>query len=170
MTSPNPGGEHRRLVRHALTEWIQAQEIPGIGLVHPGTRPDLEFPGDGGADTDCIVRVRLPDTRESRLAYTGPIDPGGKLATYQAELLIHHRGYNTDEWDSIEDDYDRIIDALKACLRGEGRDLGHPMIIIQAGESGIADSHEDPIESDGIVDRWGTIGFEVSQYLQPAAT
>lgn len=177
MQSANPGGEHRNLIKHTIKDWIDAQEIDGIGLVWPSMRPDLEFDQDSNPVTDCIVRINLPDTAEDRLAYTGPTDPGGKLEHYQVELHLHHVGYDLDEWDTIERDYDRIVDALKDALRGRGRDLGHPDVVLSLGEyprqGNIRDTHDDPTigaESDGTpvgpVERRGTIFFEVSHYLQ----
>lgn len=170
MTEPasaNPGGQHRRLIRHTLKHWLDAQQIPGIAEVCPGMRPVLDM--DGGADNSCIVRIELPSTSESRAAATGPVDPGGKMLHYDVTLHIHHRGLIADEWEESEDDYDRIIDALKDALRGRGRDLGRPDVVFQVGEypqeNGILDRHDEPVEADGVVDRWGTISFTVSQYL-----
>lgn len=174
MTFPsaNPGGQHRRLIRHTLKAWVDAQEIAGIGLVYPGMKPELSFESDpdSNPDFDCIVRIAIPSCTEDRGAYTGPVDPGGKVLHYACEFHIHHRGYNPDEWEESEDDYDRITDALKDALRGHGRDLGRPDVILQVGEfprqAGISDRHEEPVDADGgIVERWGVISFQVTQYL-----
>lgn len=165
--SANPGGQHRRLIRHTLKNWIDAQSIPGITEVCPGMRPEIDL--DGTADSFCIVRIELPSTSEGRAAFTGPGDPGGKMLHYDATLHVHHRGVGADQWEESEDDYDRIIDALKDSIRGRGRDLGRPDVVFQVGEypehGGVVDRHDEPVEDGGVVDRWGAISFTVSQYL-----
>lgn len=175
MVSANPGGQHRRLIRHTVKAWLDAQQIEGIGHIHPGMKPDIDFDEhpESSPDTACIVRIALPDTTEDRSAYTGWDDRGGKLSRYQCELHVHHRQLDRDEFDEAEDDYDRIIDALKDALRGRGRDLGRPDVVLTSGESPaettIRDAHADPVETDeGFYDRRGVISFEVLHYLQSA--
>lgn len=175
MTSPNPAGEHRRLMRNALADWLTAQQIPGVAHVFASHRPsyDLdEFVRSGDEVGVALVLVALPGESEGRAAYTGPADAGGKDVHYDAELHVTHRGFGADNWEAIEDDYDRIADALKDALRGRGRDLGRPLAVFQVGEwpkeRGITAQHEDPVEGDGYVDRQGVISFVITQYLQPS--
>ena len=176
MSSPNPAGRHRELMRTALADWVTAQQIPGIGHVFASHRPDYnadEWPQSGG-DCVALVRVVLPFESEDRAAYTGPEDAGGKDIHYSAELHVTHRGFDPDDWPGIEDDYDRIIDALKDSLRGRGRDLGRPLAVFQVGElpreGNITGAHDEPVEEEeaGLVTRHGVIAFTITQYLQPS--
>jgi hypothetical protein len=172
--SPNPGGQNRRLVRTILANWIIAQRIAGIDHVYLAKPMEWRFEAwaHTGTGFGALVAVRLSDDSEDRTAYTGPTDPGGKTVHYAAELRIKHWSYELDDAQddpASEDDYDRIVDALKDCLRGPGRDLGRPEIVIAAGEwprqGGITSHHEEPIVNEGSVLREGTISFTVSQYL-----
>jgi hypothetical protein len=174
--SPNPGGSHRELMRNALAEWITAQQIAGVAQVFPSHRHtynDDEFP-QGGSDCVALVLVVLPFDSEDRAAYTGPRDAGGKDVHYSAELHVTHRGFHPDDWPAIENDYDRIIDALKDSLRGNGRDLGRPLAVFQVGElpreGNITHTAVDPVEDEdaGTVTRQGVIAFTITQYLQPS--
>lgn len=173
--SPNPGGQNRKLVRYAIAEWIEAQRIQGLDTVHrtdPG--PDKIQWDDAALSTGdyhAQLTVALPSDDEDRLAYTGPTDPGGKLVHYSVELGLYHLGGEPDSWLESEDDYDRIVERLKDAVRGRGRDLGRPDVILQVGEyprtSGISTDHEPAVAVAGAggIFRRGTIRFTVSQYL-----
>lgn len=171
--SPNPGGSHRELMRNAVADWVTAHNIEGIAMVWASHRPSYE-PDEFPQNRECeaMVRVLLPTVSESRAAYTGAEDRGGKDIHYQLELHVMHRGFNPDDWTGSENDYDRIIDALKDCFRGPGRDLGRPLAVFQVGEwpraDGITESHDEPEDGGPTVDRHGVISATISQYLQPS--
>lgn len=168
---PNPGGEYRKAVRQALAGWVDAQKIPGIGQVLASLRPDVDWaevlPSHGCA---AVVHIYLGNSDEARGAYTGPVDPGGKDIHYEAELRLLHRGLDPDDWEGSEDDFDRIVDALMGALRGRGRDLGKPGLVLQAGEwgQGIQFLRGEPqvqTEEGDVVDRRGSVAFTISVYL-----
>lgn len=171
--SPNPGGRNRELVATALSEWIMGQHIGGLQAVQTTPRgPDRvdweEYAvGEGGPR--CQAVVLIPRTRESREAGSGPTGRGGKMAHYETELEIHYLGGDLD-WQAAVFDMWRIVDALKDCLRGNGRDMGRPDVILQVGEypreDSITDEIDDPIDAEGGVYITGTISFTVSQYMQ----
>lgn len=171
--SPNPGGENRRLVRESVKAWFDAQEIPGIGHIYASMEPGLHFedhPSSGGdPNCECIIMIDLAVDAEARGAYTGPDNPGGKMIFYQVELEVHHRGNDVDGWAAAHNDYDRIIDALKSCLRAEGRNLGRPDVYLTAGEyprdSGIMVQSDPVADSNGVAVRRGIMSFQVTQYL-----
>lgn len=172
--SPNPGGQNRRLVRESVKAWLDAQEIPGIGHIYPGMDSGglhfEDYPSTGGdRDCECLVMIDIANDIESREAYTGPDNPGGKMIFYQIELEIFHNGNNADAWAEAHNDYDRIVDALKACLRAEGRNLGRPDVYLTAGEYPRSSSivvQSDPVaNSNGVAVRHGIMSFQVTQYL-----
>jgi hypothetical protein len=172
--SPNPGGQNRRLIRTILAEWVVAQRIGNVAHVYPSVPPEWRFDAwpSTGTGFAALVAVRVGVDTEDREAYTGPGDPGGKLVHYAAELRIRHWTYELDDaQDSTagEDDFDRVADALKDCLRGQGRDLGRPEIVLHAGEwpreAGITFTPDEPVNDDGSILRAGTLSFGVTQYL-----
>lgn len=171
---PNPGGQNRRLVRTTIAQWITAQHIRGLDHVYRSEPPEylFEMYRTGSLDYSCLAAVCLTEDSEDRVAFTGPTSPGGLLVHYTAQLFIKHRSYTPGEldWADDEDDYDRIYDALKDCLRASGRALGRPDVILQAGEwprvRGKTGRHDPPVLVEGgACDRWGTLSFTVSQYL-----
>lgn len=178
MTTPdfpsaNPGGEHNWLVRNALKEWLDSQHIPGIDEVFLTLRPLVDLDGAQSNDNDCacLIYIDMGEDSESRAAMTGPVNPGGKDISYDVILNVRHRGFDADDWEGSQRDYNRIVDALKDCLRAQGRDLGRPDVILQAADwprdRGIVHTPSEPVSDtdSGTVDRWGQITFTVSQYL-----
>lgn len=171
--SPNPGGQHRRLIRTQIGQWVTAQRIRGVDHVYPA-RP-LEYQFDefrSNSPFSCLVGVSIGGDSEDFEAFTGPTNPGGMLIHYQARLHIVHRAY-TAEVQGVsddEDDYDRIYDGLKDALR-RGRDLGRPDVVLGAGtwprRRSIVGQHDDAYQQPdgGAVDRWGVLMFTVAQYL-----
>ena len=136
VPAPNPGGSNREFIRKITAQWISDAAISGIANVYPGL-PRLQLMDEGpGSLYRCNVAVHVADIGESREAWTGPTDPGGKDAHYSVELTIKHRclSIEGDDWRQAEDDHDRILDAIKDRLRGEGRDLGRPDVVLQAGD------------------------------------
>jgi hypothetical protein len=170
--SPNPGGQNRRLVRTAIANWITAQHIQGLDHVYRSKPPEVSFTDyvTGTAAYRCNAYVFLPSDEETRYVLTGPVLPTGKLIHYRAELEVWHRVYEMSEqdWDDAEDDYDRIIDAVKDCLRAGGRQLGRPDVVFSVGEyrQGIMTEHAPPVILDGgTAQRNGTVIFEVTQTI-----
>jgi hypothetical protein len=133
---------------------------------------EIKFEEGAGVWYACQVVILIPNVSEGRGAWTGPDDPGGKQAHYDVELRVFHRAYELGDQEGMdaEDDHDRIIDALKDCVRGKGRDLGRPDVILTAGEypkeANITSEHDDPWINAGVVERWSRIFFTVSQYMQ----
>jgi hypothetical protein len=172
--SPNPGGRNRELVATALGEWFMAQHIGGlqaVQLVPIGPdRVDWEAVAIGESGPRCQGIILIPSVTEERAASTGPDNFGGKLAHYETELELHYLSGNPDNWQAAVFDFWRIVDALKDCLRGAGRDIARPDVILQVGEypreQSISDQIEDPISADGGIYITGTLSFIVSQYMQ----
>lgn len=169
--SANPGGEHEWLVRNALKDWIDAQDIPGVAQIYLSLRPsvDWDLVEIAGVDHATLIYINIPRSNESRQANTGSDNPGGKEIIYSAELRVLHHGMSVDDWDDAAQDYARICDRLKDCLRAEGRSLGRPDVILMAGDwpGEIVVMHADPSfdEEAGTVERQGQINFDIYQYL-----
>lgn len=177
--APNPGGGNRETARMALVNWVNAQHIRGLNHFYPSRSSEFrfdEYPGGSGDDYACLAKIKTFQSSEDRLAYTGPVDPGGELVHYATGVQLCHRSYNPDNDQSgeSEGDYDRIVDAFLDCLRGVGRDLGRPDIVLMSGEyprvGGRTVVSDPPIQIDdtGIWQRTGLISFRISQYLIPS--
>lgn len=172
--SPNPGGRNRELVAKALSEWIMAQHIGGLNavqLVPVGPdRVSWEAEAIGTPGPRCQAIILMPRATEDRVAGTGPVNAGGKMAHYEIDLELHYLSGEPDNWEAATLDFYRIVDALKDCLRGNGRDLARPDVILQVGEfpreQSISDELDEPISVDGGIYISGTISFTASQYMQ----
>lgn len=173
--APNPGGRNREFMRKVVAQWLADAGIPGIGNVYPGT-PLEELYDDGapGAIYRCNVAVHVSDIEDSFTVQTGPADAGGYFGRYNVALALKHltMSVETTDWWAGEDDHDRILDALKDRLRGEGRDLGRPDVVLQSaawpggGAPSITSQTDEPIYNDGVRSQWSRISFVVTQYLQ----
>ena len=170
--SPNPGGQNRRLVRTAVANWLTAQHIQGLDHVYRSRPPEVTFAEyvTGTSAYRCQAYVFLPDDDEKRYTLTGPVLPTGKIIHYRVVLELWHRVYeiSEDDWADAEDDYDRIIDAVKDCLRAGGRQLGRPDVVFSIGEymQGIQTRHDLPVMLEGgTSQRNGTVMFEVTQTI-----
>ena len=170
--SPNPGGNNRRLMRTAIANYVTAQHIQGLDHIYRSLPPEITFTEfvTGTAAYRCQAYVQIPRDEEKRYVLTGPTLPTGKLIHYEAVITVVHRVYeiSDEDWADAEDDYDRIIEALKDCIRAQGRQLGRPDAIFSVGEfgQGIMTEHSSPEMLDGgTAQRDGTVRFEVTQTI-----
>lgn len=173
IPAPNPGGNYRTLVRRALQQQIEANSIPGLDAVRasdPGPERVAGSARGGNSQFAATLCLRIADDSETRTATTGPIDRGGKMAHYEVEMTLYHFTFDEGDWDAGQDDYERIIGLALDCLRGPGRDLGRPDVIVQVGEwpreQSFHTHHEAPMDYGGTIMRMGTTGFTVTQYMQ----
>lgn len=172
--APNPGGQHTKAVRQAVAQWVTAQAVPGVqkvwAAIQGPDRIDWEAEGLATSGPRCQIVVLVGRITEERVATTGPTNFGGKLRHYPIVLEIHFNSALPDEWEAAQDAYDAIVDRLKECASGPGRDLGRPDFILQAGEfpgeASMESDAEEPIDMDGGIYITGTVEFTVSQYLQ----
>ena len=172
--SPNPGGRHRELVATALGEWLMAQHVGGLNAVQlvpiGPDRVAWEADAIGTPGPRCQAIILIPRASEDRVAATGPDNFGGKLVHYETELELHYLSGEPGDWQAAVFDFYRIVDALKDCLRGNGRDIARPDVVLQVGEypreASITDQVDDPISAEGGIYITGTINFTATQYLQ----
>jgi hypothetical protein len=173
----NPGGQNRSTTRNALASHIMAQRIPGLVAVLASRSADVRWDSYPGGDPDfkAIAKITGYDASEDREAYTGATDAGGKLAHYAVTLTVFHQSYESDndQNGSAEDDYDRTIDGIIDALRGTGRDLGRPDVVLMVGEwpraAGIRVRSNPPLQTDnGGWIRTGLIMFNITQYIAPS--
>lgn len=164
---PNPAGQQRRFVRWVIQQWLSAAQIRGLDRVHRSMPvPDIDFGAHeaGGPDTSCHVAIQVPRVVEERTAQVGPINAGGRILHCDVVLRFFHVTWDASRSELGEDDYDRIVDAVKDQLRGRGRDLGRPDVVLSAGEwpreSAFEEDHDEPV-FDGTIQRRGELRLNV---------
>jgi hypothetical protein len=170
---PNPGGRNREFVRKTVAQYLADLNIAGMGNVYPGLPLEELFDsGQPGSLYLCNVAVHVSEIGESFQVLSGPNDFGGYFARYEVQLTLKHRCTSVDsiDWSGAEDDHDRILDAIKAGLKAEGRDLGRPDVVLQSAawpaQDSIRSQTDEPQYNDGVRDQWSRISFTVSQYMQ----
>jgi len=170
---PNPGARNREFIRKTVANFFYGLNIQGLGNIYPGTPlTELMDEGQPGSLYRANLSVHVVDIAESFRVLTGPADPGGDFAHYDVMLSLKHICTSVDgsDWWAAEDDHDRILDEVKGALKGGGRDLGRPDVVLQAGtyppESSIRSETEEPFYDGGIRGQWSRIFFTVTQYIQ----
>lgn len=172
--APNPGGQHTKAVRQAVAQWIEAQQVFGLQRMWAATqgpdRVNWEAVAVGTSGPRCQGIVTVGRITEERVASTGPDNFGGKLIHYPIVLELHYNSGLPEEWEAAQDAYDAIVDRLKDCVRGAGRDIGRPDFVLQVGEypaeASVESEADEPVNMDGGIYIAGTVEFTVSQYLQ----
>ena len=182
MTAPatwypqaNPGGQMSYALRQNVVLWIRSRQIAGVAAVYAEEQYTEPFDDRGisGDNHTANVWIDSPDDSEDREAYTGPDNRGGKLVHFTVEAHVDHFTYAAEAPDDDEQDFLRIVDALRDCLRGPGRDLGRQDLYLSAGEyprqGGITFAKNRTvlvsITGGSSAYRSGVLTFTVSQYL-----
>ena len=186
MTAPttwypqaNPGGEMSYALRENLALWLRSRQIAGVVNIYPEeqyTEPFDDRTISGGNST-ANVWLDVPSDSEDRAAFTGPGNRGGKLVHFTCEAHVDHFVYAAEAPSDDERDFLRIVDALRDCLRGPGRDLGRQDLYLSAGEypraGGISWQKNRTvlvsISGGSSAYRSGVLTFTVSQYLNDPA-
>lgn len=147
----------RKLVRHTLAEWLSAAQIPGLDHVYPGKPQEILWGAyaTGGSSHLCQAYIIVSRRRETRIA-GGEADvltqrpQGQKEITSTVTIVVFFRSTDPD-WLAAQDTYDDITEAMTQQLRGGGRALGRPDVIIAAGEfaAGIEQQDDEPEALDG---------------------
>jgi hypothetical protein len=155
----------RAAVRSALAQWLQAAEIfddvrRGKVNWQPPTIPA------GSPKYRCNAYVLLSNAHESRLAMGGPTS-GVKEIDYTAHVVMHFWSIDPD-WETAQDQFDQIIDELKAQIRTGGRTLGRPDVVFQAGEwtFGIDDQVSEPVTFAGSgMTQAASVSLEITELI-----
>ena len=153
----------RKLVRHAVAEWLAAGQIPGLDRVDRAkveyTIPTIRA---GTPRNRCYSYLLLSRDHEARISFGGE-----KQIDYRAVLVLHFWSVNSD-WLAVQDDLDDVIDGVKAQIRAGGHQLGRPDAILQAGEwtTGIEANPTEPISIvGGLIYSVCPITFEVPEII-----
>lgn len=168
---PNPGDRNREFVRITIANHLFSLNIQGVGNIYPGMPLEELFDaGQPGSLYSCNLGIHVGDFSESFKVQTGPGDYGGYLIQAEVMLTLKHRAadVNTSTWLAAESDHDRILDAIKTGLKGPGRDLGRPDVILVSAawpsDGSIRSQTDEPVYSNGQRDQWSRIFWTVSFY------
>ena len=155
-----------KLVRTAVADTLNTSLIPGLAKVHR-SQPYVDVWNNTGYDDGSIIAyVFIPDESEPRISMGGPYS-GQKEVNFAIDLIMYFKDSDKD-WELAQDHYDDIKDQIKWQIRGFGRTLQRPDVILQAGEwtPSIRHLQSEPqaIEGGKILIR-GVISFEVTVVL-----
>lgn len=165
MTNPVPS---RDTVRQAIASWITAGAITNLNQVLATVPKLLDFNANSQAGQAsrgaCLVFI----VNENESTVSGGVYGGWRRMDYAIGLQVEMYTTQPDEA-TVMLDYDTLIDAVKARLRGGGFRLNLPdgTVIWQAAQKGISVNYGLPdTDDDGISMIEATITFSVTQMIQ----
>lgn len=156
----------RKLVRHAIADWVTAAQIPGLDKVWPGKVPEIPWSNYGSGSYLCQAYVLIGRRRSGRIALGGPTS-GQKCVTSSAVIIVWFRSTDPD-WLDAQDAMDDLTLAIIEQLQAGGRTLGRGDAISEAGEyeAGISQVDDEPEALDGgIMQAVCQIMFEVDEVI-----
>lgn len=156
-----------KMVRKTVADTLNVADIPGLVRIHR-SKPYVDVWATSGFDDGTVIGyVFIPEQQEIRVAMNGP-DDGRKELNYAVDLILYFRDSDKD-WAEAQDHYDDIVDQIRWQIRGFGRTLQRPDVILTAGEwtQGIRHQQTEPEALDGgkITIR-GILSFEVTVILE----
>ena len=156
----------RQEVRQAVGTWIAGANITNLNQIftsHP-KRINFEQNATAGQMTRAASLVFIAGETEERIAVGGASN-GWKRIDYDVEFQIFSHSMQNLAQDAM-DDFDAIVDAVKARLRAGGHRLGQTDgdVIWQAAEPSISVVYGEPKTNDGgATEIWAAIRFTVTQ-------
>lgn len=156
-------------MRSAVASWVAAANIPHLNQIftsHP-KRINFQANSTAGEVTRAAGLVFIAGESEQRIAIGGAYN-GWKQVDYDVQFQIFTHSVAQYSQDAMND-FDAIVDAVKAQLRGGGHRLGltDGNVIWQAAEPGITVSYGEPLTNDGgATEIWAALDFTVTQMIQ----
>jgi hypothetical protein len=159
----------RQEVRSAVGNWIAGANIPHLNQIFTSFPKRINFQANStaGEQTRGAAVVFIAGEDESRIAIGGASD-GWKRIDYDVQFQIYTHSVAQYSQDAM-DDFDAIVDAVKARLRGGGHRLGMTDgdVIWQAAEDSIRVSYGEPMTNDGgATEIWAAVEFTVTQMFR----
>lgn len=159
----------RQQVRAAVGEWVADAAIPNLNQIFTSFPKRINFQQNSTAGQLCRAAavVFISNETEERIAIGGAYD-GWKRVDYDVQFQIYTHCMHNYAQDAM-DDFDAIVDAVKAKLRAGGHRLGKTDgdVIWQAAEPGISVSYGEPLTNDGgATEIWAAISFTVTQMIR----
>ena len=159
----------RQEVRQAVGDWVAQAAIPNLTQIYTSFPKRINFEANSapGQLTRAAGVVFIANETEDRIAVGGAYD-GWKRIDYDVEFQIFTHSMQIYAQDAM-DDFDEIIDAVKAQLRSGGHRLGKENgdVIWQAAEPSISVSYGEPKTNDGgATEIWAAVSFIVTQMFR----
>lgn len=151
----------RAAIRHAVQQYFSGQ-VDGLNTVYRSIPKDLPdgdfFDGQpGGTQSGAIACIALREAEEDLETF------GVKRALYEVALALYMRSWH-ESAEKAMDDYDALVDAVKARVRQDSH-FADEDAIDNVGDQ-ITDTHEDPttgVRMEGLTEMWGVVTFTVEQ-------
>ena len=159
----------RAIVRAKVQEWIASAQILQLNQVLTSFPKRINFQVDSfpGQKSRAAAVVFIENESESRIAIGGAYS-GWKRVDFGVALQIFHHSMQRDAQEAM-DDFDQVIDDVKARLRAGGHTLGEENldVIWQAAEPNIDVQYGEPLTNEGgATETWAAIRFTVTQMIK----
>jgi hypothetical protein len=159
----------RQAVRQAVSTWIAAANVANLNQIftsHP-KRINFQTNSTAGQMTRAAAVVFINGETEKRIALGGA-SSGWKQITYDVTFQIFTHSLQSDSVVAMNE-FDAIVDAVKAQLRAGGHRLNQPNgdTIWQAAEPEITVDYGEPqTNNGGATEIWAGINFAVLEMIQ----
>lgn len=158
----------RATVRQAVAAFFAPPAVDGLNTIYSAPPKRISGPAfregkPSGTQSGAIGMVNIVSETEERIAVGGE-HSGKKWVHYVVELQVFLHSIHPHSEDAMND-FDKVIDSVKARLRSDRR-LDDWPIIFEAGERQLSGIYGEPrVLQDGSTEIWGAVQFEVSEVL-----
>lgn len=159
----------RQLARNAVANWLTAGNIAGVDKIFTVWPLRLDFNNYSSGVHRCQIVVVIESENEIRIALGGS-HSGKKRIDYLVTVEVYHNSTANEPQEAL-DNYDAIIDGVKARLRAD-RMAGQTddSIVWQMGEGPFGIQTEFLVPDNWQVggqpiEFYGRIRFEVTQWI-----
>jgi hypothetical protein len=158
----------RATVRQAIVAFFAPPAIPGLNRIYSAapkriSGPDFRTGQPAGTFSGAVGVVNIMSENEESIGIGGE-HSGKKWVHYQVEVQIFQHSVHQLSEDAM-DDFDTVMDGVKARLRSDRR-LDDWPVIFEAGERSLQGEYGEPrVLQDGSTEIWGAVRFEVSEVL-----
>jgi hypothetical protein len=159
----------RATVRAAIAAYFAPPAVVGLNRVYTSMPKRVEGPNfrdmqPAGTYSGAVAIINIESESETRRSIGGE-HSGWKRVSYTVALDIYSHSIHRRSEDAMAD-FDTVIDGVKAHLRSNRRLEDYPQIF-EAGEIFLDGDYGEPkVLQDGSTEIWGTVRFEVSEFIQ----
>ena len=170
-TSPTPTNvplTQRAAVRATLFNWLDTGNIQNLNQILTSfpKRINFQVNSQPGQATRAALVIFIQSEREERIAIGGAHN-GWKRIDYAVVLQVFQHSLKRDSQE-VMDDFDILIDSIKARLRSD-HNFGDPTgtLVWQGAEPNINGTYGEPLSlENGSTEIWAQLEFDVTQMIQ----
>lgn len=158
----------RATVRAAVQAYFEPPAVTGLNKLFSALPKRIEgtwfrYGKPAGTLSGCVGVVHIVGESEERIAIGGE-HSGKKWVHYEVQLQVFQHSLQRHAEDAMND-FDTVMDNIKALLRADRRLDDYP-VIFEAGEKYLEGEYGEPkVLADGSTEIWGAVRFEVSEIL-----